>query len=45
MIGLRPFARALLLHAEPAIADDRSREMLEDMSEDWESLDDAATDR
>jgi tetratricopeptide (TPR) repeat protein len=44
LMGLNPFARALLVHAEHAIADDRTRGVLEEMAEDWEALDEAAVD-
>jgi hypothetical protein len=42
MMGLEPFARALLVHAEHAIADEHTRGVLEGMAEDWAALDDAA---
>jgi tetratricopeptide (TPR) repeat protein len=39
---MRPFARAVLLHAEQAIADDFTRAVLEETSEDWAALDEAS---
>jgi tetratricopeptide (TPR) repeat protein len=42
MMGLEPFARALLVHAEHAIADEHTRSVLEGMAEDWAALDDSA---
>jgi hypothetical protein len=42
MIGLQPFARAMIVHAERAIADEHTRAALEGMAEDWAALDEAA---
>jgi tetratricopeptide (TPR) repeat protein len=40
MTCMQPFARAVLAHADAAIADIKTRGALESMSRDWSSLDD-----